>query len=262
MKILLDAFERAGKDISYFALDLSLKELQRTLAAVPKGHYKHVQCFGLHGTYDDGLAWLSKPDHRMRPKCILSLGSSLGNFPHSDAGPFLKGFAEILQPSDTVILGLDACHDPDRVFRAYNDRKGVTEKFNRHGLDQANQLLGKEVFKQDEWQVIGEYDEKAGRHRAFYIPLKDISFEDILLKKGERIRFEESWKYSPSTTASILRSAGLVETGLYGNTRDDYRELIFPPMLARQFDLYLCFPYVFHRRCFHPKRKSADACHH
>jgi L-histidine Nalpha-methyltransferase / hercynylcysteine S-oxide synthase len=74
--MLLDALEAAGKEIDYYALDLSLTELERTLAAVPR--YQYVRCRGLHGTYDDGLAWLKSIGIASRPKCILSLGSSIG----------------------------------------------------------------------------------------------------------------------------------------------------------------------------------------
>jgi uncharacterized SAM-dependent methyltransferase len=76
VSILLRALEAAGKDVDYYALDLSLKELNRTLEQVPL--FIHVKCHGLHGTYDDGLDWLKMPENRSRPKCVMSLGSSIG----------------------------------------------------------------------------------------------------------------------------------------------------------------------------------------
>lgn len=76
MSILLQALEAASKDVDYYALDLSLKELKRTLEQVPK--FMHVRCHGLHGTYDDGLEWLKMPENNSRPKCVMSLGSSIG----------------------------------------------------------------------------------------------------------------------------------------------------------------------------------------
>lgn len=114
MKILLDALERAEKSICYYALDLMHSELVRTLNAVPQGTFKHVKCFGLHGTYDDGLEWLKKSENAAKPKTILSMGSSIGNFNREDAVGFVAQFADILQPNDTFILGLDACQDPEK----------------------------------------------------------------------------------------------------------------------------------------------------
>lgn len=78
MSILLQALENAGKNVDYYALDLSVKELRRTLEQVPS--FQHVKCHGLHGTYDDGLDWLKLPEIRSRPKCVMSLGSSIGWF--------------------------------------------------------------------------------------------------------------------------------------------------------------------------------------
>jgi uncharacterized SAM-dependent methyltransferase len=131
VSILLRALESAGKDVDYYALDLSLKELKRTLEQVPL--FKHVKCHGLHGTYDDGLDWLKMPEQRSRPKCVMTLGSSIGefipavllsrvnsstfvgNFHRPDAAAFLRGFSNVLQPSDSMLVGLDATHDPEKV---------------------------------------------------------------------------------------------------------------------------------------------------
>lgn len=78
VSILLLALDAVGKEVDYYALDLSLKELKRTLEQVPP--LKHVRCHGLHGTYDDGLDWLKTPETAKRPKCIMSLGSSIGKY--------------------------------------------------------------------------------------------------------------------------------------------------------------------------------------
>jgi len=83
VSILLRALEAAGKNVDYYALDLSLKELKRTLQQVPS--FTHVKCHGLHGTYDDGLDWLKIPENKSRPKCVMSLGSSLGLWFHCSA---------------------------------------------------------------------------------------------------------------------------------------------------------------------------------
>lgn len=76
VNLLLQALEDAGKKVDYYALDLSQKELERTLGQLPA--YKHVSAHGLLGTYDDGREWLKNPSISSRPKCILSLGSSIG----------------------------------------------------------------------------------------------------------------------------------------------------------------------------------------
>lgn len=96
-------------------------ELVRTLALVPEGSFKHVHCAGLWGTYDDGLAWLKQPKNSERPKTILSMGSSIGNFTPSEAVDFLAQFAAELKPDDLMLIALDGCQDPDKVYHAYNE---------------------------------------------------------------------------------------------------------------------------------------------
>lgn len=79
MSLLLRAFERSGKNVEYYALDLSRRELERTLAQLPQ--YEHVTCHGLLGTYEDGREWLKTPSVLCRQKCIISLGASIGKPP-------------------------------------------------------------------------------------------------------------------------------------------------------------------------------------
>jgi uncharacterized SAM-dependent methyltransferase len=76
VNLILQAFENAEKAVDYYALDVSKKELERTLAEVPP--YQYVSCRGLWGTYDDGRDWLEQSSIADRAKCILHLGSSIG----------------------------------------------------------------------------------------------------------------------------------------------------------------------------------------
>src|SRR5437870_2565080 len=50
VSLLLNALDGSGKNVDYYALDLSEQELRRTLAQLPQ--YKSVRCHGLLGTYD------------------------------------------------------------------------------------------------------------------------------------------------------------------------------------------------------------------
>ncbi|KAL3427396.1 Ergothioneine biosynthesis protein 1-like protein 1 [Phlyctema vagabunda] len=222
VSILLGALERAEKKIDYYALDLSLRELRRTLASVPE--FKHVKCHGLHGTYDDGLDWLKLPEHVSRPKCVMSLGSSIGNFHRHEAPAFLRSFADALQSSDSLLIGLDACSDPAKVYHAYNDNKGITHKFVLNGLVHANRILGEDAFNVDDWEIIGEYvyDKHAGRHQAFYSPIHDVKIRDIHIAAGERIQVEQSLKYSPSQANQLWEAAGLTEVNRWSASRDPY----------------------------------------
>lgn len=231
VEILLREFETLQKRVNYYALDLSLEELQRTFAQVSPQSYQYVRFQGLHGTYDDALEWLKNPQNRKRPTCVLSLGSSIGNFGHADAASFLRQYSQLLGPTDSIIIGLDGCKDKDRVYRAYNDSKGITRRFYLNGLAHANQVLGYDAFKPDQWDIDCLYDEVDGCHRAFYVPTQDVTINGISLRKGEKIIFEEAYKYNAHEREELWRNAGLINVAALGNSHDNYRKS-FPASYA------------------------------
>lgn len=238
IKILLQEFERTGKHVDYYALDLSLSELQRTFAEVSSDEYSHVDLHGLHGTYDDALAWLSHPQNLQRPTVVMSMGSSIGNFSREGAAEFLARFARLLKPSDLMIIGLDACTDPDKVYKAYNDSKGITQRFYENGLLHANAVLGYEAFQLSEWEVVTDYDVAGGRHRAFYSPKQNITIDGVLLQKGEKLVFEEATKYSPQQREQLWRDANLVLCEELGNSSEEYRKLVLASRSAVVAEMY------------------------
>lgn len=219
--ILLKAFEAAKKQVHYYALDLSFPELQRTFAELDTSTYQYVSFNALHGTYDDALAWFSNSSTD-QSTCVMTMGSSLGNFSREGAAQFLNNFKSVLRPSDLILVGLDACQQPQRVYEAYNDSLLVTEKFYRNGLDHANSLLGYEAFRQEDWLVEGRYDEKLDRHHAAYLAQKDIKTKDFTFRRGERLPFEESFKYSEAQSDQLWHDCGLVQQMAFGNKRQDY----------------------------------------
>jgi L-histidine Nalpha-methyltransferase / hercynylcysteine S-oxide synthase len=221
VNILLAALERAKKRVLYYALDVSLNELRRTLADVPS--YKYVKCAGLHATYDDGLEWLKSPAVRDKPKTIFWLGSSIGNFDRDSAHKFIKSFAEVLQPGDMMLVGIDSCTDPEKVYHAYNDKEGVTHRFILNGLVHAEKLLGSTTnLNLDDWKVIGKYNHHPARHQAFVTPLKDIVVDGVVIKKGERVRIEESHKYSAMEIDNLWEYSGLARGSSWFNESRDY----------------------------------------
>ncbi|OJD13872.1 hypothetical protein AJ78_05719 [Emergomyces pasteurianus Ep9510] len=222
IEILLNEFEKRGKHVDYFALDLSLEELHRTFAAIPSKGYKYVRCCGLHGTYDDALVWLTKPENRRNPTCILSMGSSIGNFTRPEAARFLNQFSRILGPSDSMLIGIDSCQDPEKVYKAYNDSQGVTKDFYMIGLSHGNSILGFDAFKKEDWDVTGFYDKQAGCHRAYYVPNKDVTFDGVVLKKGEKILFETAYKYGPKDCQDLFQHGGVKPIAQFGNSSGEY----------------------------------------
>lgn len=153
------------------------------------------------------------------------MGSSIGNLDRTEAVDFLKAISELLQGHDSMLIGIDACQESDKVYHAYNDKRGLTHEFILNGLMHANNLMGKDVFRKDEWKVVGEYDEVAGRHQAFYSPVRDVVVEETLIRAGEKIRVEESYKYSLLQSNELWQRAGLTEQARFANRINEYRKL-------------------------------------
>jgi uncharacterized SAM-dependent methyltransferase len=79
------------------------------------------------------------------------------------------------------------------------------------------------AFKLSDWKVIGEYvfDEAGGRHQAFYTPIRDTVVMDVLIPSHERIKVEQSLKYSPTEAERLWNLAGLTEVDQWKH-RNEY----------------------------------------
>ncbi|OOF90644.1 hypothetical protein ASPCADRAFT_409902 [Aspergillus carbonarius ITEM 5010] len=210
IKILLEALDELGREVDYFALDVSCQELERTLRVVPPGTFRHVRCFGLLGTYDDGRDWLQLPEIRSRSKTIISLGSTLGSFQRPDAVDFLASFVGNASGSNTsILLGLDGCKDPERVLAAYNDPEGVNCRFIKHGLERANEVLGYEAFDHEKWSVMGCWDAEHGSHNQYYLPLDEVDLGGVTVPVGRSILAVQSYKYDADDRDELCQRAGL-----------------------------------------------------
>ena len=134
-----------------------------------------------------------------------------------------------------MLIGIDACQESEKVYHAYNDKQGTTHEFILNGLTHANKLMGKEVFRKEDFKVVGEYDEVAGRHQAFYTPVRDVMVEGTLIRVGEKVRVEESYKYSLLQSNELWQQAGLMVQARFGNRINQYRKLLH----------FLAFPLFF-----------------
>jgi uncharacterized SAM-dependent methyltransferase len=86
------------------------------------------------------------------------------------------------------------------------------------------------VFHIEDWEAIGEYDKEAGRHHAFVAPRKDVVIDGVSIPQGERIRIEESYKYSRDEILQLWEKARLAENTIWSNSKGDYGKLLLVPM--------------------------------
>ncbi|KAG1052920.1 hypothetical protein G6F43_004967 [Rhizopus delemar] len=264
-QVILHAIEKKGICVTYYALDLDQHELDRSLASL--GEFQYVQLFGLLGTYDQGIPWISqKFTSKGIQKNFLWLGSSVGNQTRCQSAAFLKRLQRMCaEPGDLFVIGFDKRNDPGKIKRAYDDSQGITREFIMNGLDHVNLIMGHEKFiDRNEFAYDSAYQVKQGRHVAHYRALVDTAVchdgREIKIQKDELIHVEHSHKYSMSEIDSILGAAGLDMVDCWTDTKDEYRlvlaesrpfkfnrnmsvirEILFPPNVTDDKESINCF---------------------
>ncbi|ROW07614.1 hypothetical protein VPNG_06793 [Cytospora leucostoma] len=215
IKLLLDALEELRKSVDYYALDLSSSELQRTLSDIHPENFEYVRCHGLLGTYDDGKRWLRAEEQATRPKCILSLGSTIGSEERPEAARFLRSFADAMTVTPgfgartLFVVGVDGCKSGAAVWRAYNDEGGRNRRFILNLLLHANSILGYDAFDLEAWSVRGEWNEAQGCHDQYLIPKKEVYIEGVNFFAGQKVFVVSSYKYDDEEQTVLWKAAGL-----------------------------------------------------
>lgn len=218
--------------MAYYALDLDQHELDKSLASL--GEFQYVQLYGLLGTYDQGIPWISKHFTSSDvQKNFLWMGSSIGNQNRLESAMFLRRLQRMcMEPGDFFVIGFDKRNAPEKIELAYDDSYGVTGEFIMNGLDHVNRIMGQENFvNRAEFTYDSVYQEKQGRHLSHYRALVDTTIHyktpqkeyNIQIEKDELIHVEHSYKYSLGEIQSILSAADLNMVDYWSDSKDQYR---------------------------------------
>ncbi|MGV8107593.1 MAG: L-histidine N(alpha)-methyltransferase [Nitrososphaerota archaeon] len=216
-RILLGPFLAKLKRVSYFPIDVSLKMLKKSIRDLFR-EYVNLQIYGVCSDYVSGLVKINEFMKLKRKipkkKFIIFLGSSIGNFDPKDAMDFLHSIARYVQKEDLLLIGIDLEKDKSILDRAYNDKNGITAKFNLNVLARINR------------ELEGEFNISKFEHKSFYNTHKhriemhlESKFDQhvrigaigkiFYFKKGETIHTENSYKYSLPRFNSLVKKAGL-----------------------------------------------------
>ncbi len=135
-------------------------------------------------------------------------GSTIGNFEPHEAAAFLRNVAQILGPDALLIIGVDLVKPVDVLKAAYNDKAGVTAKFNLNLLKRINRELGG-TFNLDCFEHHAIYNRERNRIEMHLASLKrqkvKVAGETIDFRAGETIHTENSYKYSVESLSALAR---------------------------------------------------------
>lgn len=243
-QVMLRAIEKKKLHVTYYALDLDQHELDRSLASL--GEFQYVQLYGLLGTYDQGIPWISKNFTSSNiQKNFLWMGSSIGNSNRLESAMFLSQIQRMcMEPGDNFVIGFDKRNAAEKIELAYDDRAGITREFIMNGLDHVNRIMGQENFvDRTQFAYDSVYQEKQGRHLSHYRALVDTEIKyktaqkefNIKIQKDELIHVEHSYKYSLNEIESILSAADLNMVDCWVDTKDQFRLVLAG---SRPFNFY------------------------
>lgn len=208
-KLLLDALDAVGTLESFMPLDVSEEVLRASADAIAR-RYRAIGVHAIVADFERHLGALPDGEERI----VSFLGSTIGNFDPSRRARLLEAIADVLGPSDALLLGLDLVKSPERLESAYDDSRGVTEAFIRNGLGAVNRELGA-GFRQEELEYVARWDPehermdigfRARRAHEIAIPRLDVS---VALAAGEALRLEISSKFRRQGLERELAAAGL-----------------------------------------------------
>ena len=149
-------------------------------------------------------------------------GSTIGNFEPHEAAAFLRNAAKILGAGSTLIIGADLIKDAEILNAAYNDKDGVTAKFNLNLLVRINREL-RGNFKLDTFEHHAFYNRERNRIEMHLASLKrqkvKVAGETIEFRAGETIHTENSYKYSVESLGALARGVGWMPSGVWTDKR-------------------------------------------
>jgi dimethylhistidine N-methyltransferase len=211
-QLLIDALLARQARLLYLPIDVSrtmLLESCRALGADRPG----LEARPIVDEYRRGLerAWQSA---LARPKLLLWLGSSIGNLPPAEAASFLGWVRQHSLPRDRLLVGFDLRKDPRTLERAYDDRRGVTARFNLNLLARINRELGGR-FELARFRHLARWEPESGCISMHLVALgaQRVTIERLGLEvdfsDGETIHTESSFKYDLDEIDRLASGAGL-----------------------------------------------------
>jgi len=214
-------------DFSYLPIDISanvISYLNVTLPVTLPG----LKVSGLNGDYFDMLKKAAARSSRR--KVVLFLGSNIGNMPVGDAEGFCKELRNHLSPGDMVLIGIDLKKNPKTILAAYNDKRGITKRFNLNLLERANRELDAN-FNLAKFEHYPMYDPETGACKSYLISTEEqdvkIGKENIHFAKDEYIYMEISQKFSVMQTNQMADGAGFKPLNIFFDSKKWFIDAIW-----------------------------------
>ncbi len=210
IRLLLDQIpkEKPGL-IHYYPVDISESAITgacENLCAI----FPELQVTGIVADFVHQLNLLPNPGNRF----FCFFGSTIGNLDTHEIKTFLHGLSTSMQKGDHLLLGLDRVKDTRVLEKAYNDKNGVTARFNKNILLVANELLDAN-FDPASFAHLAFFNKDKQRIEMHLQAEKDMVIhlgyngQKICLAKNETIHTENSHKFDARQINEIAAGNGM-----------------------------------------------------
>jgi dimethylhistidine N-methyltransferase len=189
-----------------------------------KSQFPNISIIGIRSDYNLGIdkavavadaGCMSAEQNQEIPdmKLVLFLGSSIGNFELIEARSLLGSVRKKLHTNDLLLVGFDLQKDESVLNAAYNDKAGITAKFNLNLLARINRELdgNLELGKFEHHAFYSREQQRMEMHlvsktnQQLYIGALGKTFS---IRKGESIHTENSYKYTLNQIAALAEDCG------------------------------------------------------
>ena len=219
---LLDALRAEGKLRRFIPFDVSEAFLRQAAEAVARDY----PGLGVHAVVGDFERHLGRWPRGGRA-LVAFLGGTIGNLKPRERARFYANLSANLSPGEGLLVGTDLLKDRDRLFAAYNDRRGVTAAFNRNLLHVLNHELGAD-FDPQSFEHLAPFDEEnrwiemrliSKRAQSVRLPAlrRHVNFAE-----GEVLRTEVSCKFRPEQVEAELDAAGFTLAERWTDAAGDF----------------------------------------
>lgn len=227
--ILLDYMVKNEYDFTYKPIDIS-ENVLKILADKLKQKIPQLKVEPEQGEYFNVLHRIQ--EYNQRKKVILFLGSNIGNLLHPKAIAFLSELKATMNEGDLLFVGFDQKKMPQTIRDAYNDKTGITERFNKNLLTRINRELAGN-FDVNQFLHWETYNPETGTANSFLIAKKEMNVEikkldlKVHFDPWETIQTEISQKYTDKVVEWIAQESGLEVIESFSDKKRFYTNYIF-----------------------------------
>lgn len=224
--LLAEQMRQRGRCL-FAPIDVSLAALLGSREAV-RGDFPQIDFHGFHSRYEEGFSAID----RDLPTLFVFLGSTVGNFNHTEFPRFFRALSAAMGPGDFLLLGADRVKSVKILEGAYNDSRGVTAAFILNVFDNINRLMQSNFDRtkmryhcwfNPEWRQIEMYA-VATEPQTIVFPAAKTSFR---WHKDERILVEISRKFDPLRLQEQMRFFGFLPVEHFTDPNEWFSVLLF-----------------------------------